>query len=75
MFEDSIRNLLGLKQSILYKEKNLSHNPYDIFSFDNIILECYIAKGMIFKQKRSGIIHNWTMTVNPGYNNVESIAD
>ena len=29
---------------------------------------------MIYKQKRSGIIHNWTMTVNPGYKYVESFA-
>ena len=29
---------------------------------------------MIYKQKRSGIIHNWTRTVNPGYIYVESFA-
>ena len=29
---------------------------------------------MIYKQKRSGIIHNWIMTVNPGYKYVESFA-
>ena len=29
---------------------------------------------MTYKQKRSGIIHNWTMTVNPGYKYVESFA-
>ena len=27
---------------------------------------------MIFRGRRSGIIHNWTMTVNPGYKYVES---
>ena len=26
---------------------------------------------MIFRGKRSGIIHNWTMTVDPGYKYVE----
>ena len=29
---------------------------------------------MIYKQKRSGILFNWTMTVNPGYKYVESFA-
>ena len=29
---------------------------------------------MIFKQKRTGIIHNFTMTVNPGYKYVERLA-
>ena len=29
---------------------------------------------MIFRGKRSGIIHNWTMTVNPGYKYVEKTA-
>ena len=45
----------------------LSPNPVDILSFDNIFLESDIAKGMIYKQKRSGRNDNWTMTVNPGY--------
>ena len=29
---------------------------------------------MIFKAKRSGIIHNWTMTVDPGYTDAGRIA-
>ena len=29
---------------------------------------------MIFNGKRSGIIHNWTMTVDPGGKNVENFA-
>ena len=29
---------------------------------------------MIYKQKRNGIIHNWTMTVNPGNKYVELFA-
>ena len=29
---------------------------------------------MIFRGKRSGIIHNWTMTVDPGYKYVEMFA-
>ena len=72
--DGSNRNLLGFHETIFYKEYNLSRNPVDILSFDDIFLECDIAKGMIYKQKRSGIIHNWTMTVNPGYKYVESFA-
>ena len=29
---------------------------------------------MIYKQKRSGIFHNWTITVNPGFKYVEFFA-
>ena len=46
---------------------NLSDYPIDILSFDNIFLECDIAQGMIFKGKRIGIVHNFTMDVDPGY--------
>ena len=66
VFEDSIRNLLGFNESILYKDYNPSPNPLDILSFDKIFLECDIVNGMIYKQKRSGTIHNWPITVNPG---------
>ena len=61
-------------ETILCKEYNLSQNPVDILLFDNIFLECKIAKGMLFKGKRSGIIHNWTTTVNPGYKYVEKLS-
>ena len=44
VFDDSIRNLLGFHETILYKEYNLSQNPVDILSFDNFFLECDIAK-------------------------------
>ena len=71
MFDDSIRSLLGFQESILYKEYNLSPNPVEILSSDNIFLECDIAQGIISKGKRSGIFHNWTMTVDPRYKNVE----
>ena len=71
MFDDSIRNLLGFHETILYKENNLSPNPADILSIDIIFLECDIAKGTIFERKRSGIIHSWTMTVDPGYKYTE----
>ena len=65
--DDSIRDLLGLNTTTIYEEYNLSPNPVDILSFDNIFTETDIAKGMIFKGKRTGIIHNFTMDVDPGY--------
>ena len=74
VFDDSIGNLLGFNETILWEEYNLSQNPVDILSFDNIFIETDIAQGMIFKGKRTGIIHNWTMTVDPGYKYVEKFA-
>ena len=65
--DDSIRELLGFNKTTIYEEYNLSQNPVDILSFDNIFLECDIAQGMIFKGRKSNIIHIWTMTVDPGY--------
>ena len=65
--DDSIRDLLGFNQTIIFEEYNLSPNPVDILSFDNIFLECNIAQSMIFRGKRSGIIHNFDMDVDPGY--------
>ena len=71
VFHDSIGSLLGIDETILYKEYNLSQNPVDILSFDNISLEADIAQGMIFKGKRSGIKYNFTMDVDPGYKYIE----
>ena len=64
---NTIRDLLGFNSVKLYEEYNLSDKPVDIISFNNIFIECDIAKGMIFKGKRSGIIFNFTMTVDPGF--------
>ena len=69
--DDSIRDLLGFNRTTIFGEYNLSPNPVDILSFDNIFLESNIARGMIFKGKRSGIIHNFTMDVDPGYKYIE----
>ena len=69
--DDSIGNLLGFDKNILYQENNLSPNLGDISSFDNIFLESDIAQGMIFKEKRSGVIHNFTMDIVPGYKYIE----
>ena len=71
MFDDSIKDLLGFNARTLYEEYTPSDNPVDILSFDNIFLECNIAQGMIFKGKRSGIIHNFTMDVHPGYKYID----
>ena len=62
VFDDSIKNLLGFHEAILNKEYNLSPNPVDFLSFDNIFLECDIAKGTIFKRRKvvSFTISLWT---------------
>ena len=74
MFDDSIRDILGFNARTLYEEYTLSNNPVDTLSFDNIFIECDIARGMIYRGRQSNIIHNWTMTVNPGYKYVERFA-
>ena len=71
MFDDSLRDLLGFNARTLYEEYTPSNNPVDILSFDNIFIEADIAKGMIFKRKRTGNIHNFTMDVDPGYKYIE----
>ena len=69
--DDSIRDLLGFNKTTIFEDYKLSPNPVDILSFDNIFLESNIARGMIFKGKRSGIIHNFTIDVDPGYKYIE----
>ena len=71
---DSIRDLLGFNKTTIFEEYILSPNPVDILSFDNIFLECNIAQRMIFRGKRSGIIHNFTMDVDPGYKYIEKTS-
>ena len=46
--DDSIRDLLGFNKTTIYEEYNLSPNPVDILSFDNIFLDCVIAQCLIF---------------------------
>ena len=72
MFDDSIKDLLGFNARTLYEERTPSDNPVDILSFDIIFIETDIAKRMIFGGKRTGIIHNFTMDVDPGYKNTET---
>ena len=69
--DDILRDRLVFRETILYQENNLSPNPVDILSFDKIFLECDNAQGMLFKGRRTGIIHNFTMDVDPGYKNIE----
>ena len=71
---NSIGSLLGFDKRTIYDEYNLSDNPVDIFSFDNIFIETDIAQGMIFKGRRTGINFNWTMDVDPGYKYIEKFA-
>ena len=71
MFNDSMRDLLGFNARILYEENKLSPDPVNIISFNNFFLDCDIAQGMILKGKRTGIIHNFTMDVSPGYKYIE----
>ena len=69
--DDTIGHLPGFNDTMLWEDYNLSPNPVDIFSFDNFFIHTDIAQGMIFNGKRSSIVHNFTMDVNPGYKNVE----
>ena len=71
VFDDSIGTLLGFNEILLWGKYNLSDNQVDILSFDNIFIETDIAQGMIFKGRRTGIIHNLTMDVSPGYKYIE----
>ena len=73
MFEDSIGNLLGFAETIFCGEYSLSKNLVDNLSFDNIFIECDIAQGMIFKGKRTHIIHNITLDLSPGNKYIEKI--
>ena len=69
--DDSMRDHLRSNKTTFYEVYNLSPKPVDILSFDNIFLECNIGQGMIFSGKRSGIIHNFTMDVDPGFKYLE----
>ena len=69
--DDSKRDLLGFNKTTIYEEYNLSQNLVDILSFDNFFIECNIVQGIIFKGKRSGVIHKFTMDIDPGYKYIE----
>ena len=69
---DRIGELLRFNKTTIYGEYNFSQNPAEIISFDNIFIETDVAQGMIFRGRRTGIIHNFTMDVNPGYKYIEN---
>ena len=71
MFDDSIRDLLGNNAITLYEEYTPSNNPVDFLSFDIFFIETDSARGMIFKGKRTGIIHKFIMDVDPGLKHIE----
>ena len=71
--DDSIGSLLGFKKRTIYEEYNLSDNPVDIISFDNIFIECDIAQGMLLRGRRSGILFNFVMDVDPGYRYIHKL--
>ena len=73
MFDDNITDLLGFNARTIYEEYTLSSNPVNILSFYNNFLETDIAQGMISKGKRSGILHNFTMDVDPGSKYIENL--
>ena len=70
-YAGTIRNILGFDARVVNGNYNLSDHPVDIISFDNIFVECDIAQGMIINGKRTRVIHNFTMDVNPGYKYIE----
>ena len=72
--DDSIRDLLGFNKTTINEEFNLSPNPVDILSFDDIFLESNIAEGMIFRGQISRIIYNFIMDVDPGYKYIEKFG-
>ena len=48
VFDNSMSNLVGFNETLLYEKYNSSDYPVDILSFDNIFIQCDVAKGMIF---------------------------
>ena len=70
--DDNIKDRLIFNASKVYIEVNLSPNPVDNLSFDNFLLEFDITQRMIFKGRRSGISHNFTMDADPGYKHMEN---
>ena len=75
VFDDSIGILLGFHETILWEDYNISQNPVVISSFDNTFIHTDIVQGMIFKCKRSGKKHKFTMDVDPGYRFIEKFRD
>ena len=73
MLDHNIGDLLGFHETILWQEYNLSPSPVDILSFENFFTHTDIAQGTIFKGKRSGIMHIFSMDVDPGDKYIEKL--
>ena len=70
-FAGTIKTILGFDARKISKNYNLSFHPVDIISFDKIFVVCDIAQAMIINGKRTRVIHNCTIDVNPGYKYIE----
>ena len=68
---NTLWDLFGFEPTVIQDEYKLSDYLVDRFSFDNLFLECKTARRMIFKGRRSIIIHNFKMDVHPGYKCLE----
>ena len=53
---------------------NIIYHPIPLifYHFDKIFLECDVVQGMIFRGKRSVILHKITTDVDPGYKYIEN---
>ena len=53
--------------------KNITYRltPLTFYHLIIFFFKCDIAQGMVFRGKRSGMIHNFTMDADPGYNYIE----
>ena len=70
---DSIGDILSFDPVAIYEQFNLSHNPVEILSFDNVFLGSDIAQRMIPQAKRLGTIHVLTMDIDPGYKTINNL--
>ena len=67
--DDSLRDLFGPEPVVIHQEYDSFYNPVDI-SFDNFFVETDIVPSMIFKGRRSAVIHNFKLDVDPGYKSI-----
>ena len=72
--DDSLRNLLAFEPVVKYEEYNLSYNPVDMLPLDIFFLGTESAKAIVFEGKRTGIVHNFTLDVDLGYNYIENFG-
>ena len=68
---DTLRDVLGFKPKLKHEECLLSDYLVDTLSFDNVLPECDIAQRIIFKGRRTGNNHKFTMDVDTGYKYIQ----